>query len=245
MDGSMDWRADVAMVEPGSEADGPRRALAALLTAHPDAIVAGLANDGYRVALPDGFVSGDLQPLAVPPLRATMVDVVVLADRLAVVAAWERTRAHGIGVTAVHALQDPDRRLTLSMFDVRERYGMYVAVMTDDGTERGELDVLAGALIVAVRPRQASMHKDMTAYITAVDKNVSNVWLGPRAAGGARASGFVHPEDLQRTVTAWMHLMSSRVSQRVVPPPVRGRLLAMGRDRERPQRRGCQIFRVS
>ena len=175
------------MVEPESEPDGPQRALAALLAAHPDAIVAGLANDGYRIALPDGFALGDRQTLAVPPLRATMVDVVVPADRLAVVAAWERTRAHGIGVTAVHALHDPDRRLTLSMFDVCERYGVYAAVMTDDGAECGrELDVLAGALTVAVRPRQASMHKDMTAFITAVDENVCRMFrLGPRAAGGS------------------------------------------------------------
>ncbi len=213
----MDWRADRAMVEPEREADGPQRALAALLAAHPDAIVAGLANDGYRIVLPDGFVLGDRQTLAVSPSRATMVDVVVPADRLSVVAAWERTCAHGIGVTAVHALHDPDRRLTLSMFDVRERYGVYVAAMTDDGAERGrDLDVLAGALIVAVRPRQATMHKDMTAFITAVDENVCRMFgWGREQLVGARASEFVHPEDLQRTVTAWMHLMATRCSQRV------------------------------
>ncbi len=188
-----------------------------LLAAHPDAIVAGLADDGFRIAMPDAFPVGDHQLLALTPERATMLDVLVPDDRIAVVAAWERACERGIGVAAVHALSAPDTRLTLSMFDVRERYGVWVAVMTHDGDEReAAWGDLAGPLVVPARPRQATMHKNGTAVITDVDENVCRMFGWSRAQLlGQRSSEFIHPDDQARAVATWMALLSTRASQRV------------------------------
>ncbi len=96
---------------------------AALLAANPNAIVAALADDGFRIPLPDAFPLGEHRALAVPFERVTMLNVVVPADRIGVVAAWERARGVGVAVAAVHALSDPQIRLTLTMIDARGRYG--------------------------------------------------------------------------------------------------------------------------
>lgn len=95
---------------------------------------------GFGVELPPSFDLGDHQALAVPRDRATMLDVVVPEDRLAVVALWERVRESGIGSSAVHALSDPDRRLTLSVLDVRDWFGVWLAVLSDDEDQPDSLN---------------------------------------------------------------------------------------------------------
>ena len=201
----------------GSEAESRHRALAGVLAVHPDAIVAALADDGFRIAMPDAFPLGDHRALPLPDERATMLDVIVEGDRIAVVAAWERARKQGVGVAAVHALSDPDTRLTLSMHDVCERYGVWVAVLSHDGDEiEANQEGLAGPLIVPARPRQATMHKNMTAVITDVDDNVCRMFGWSREQLlGARSSEFIHPDDQARAVSTWMALLASRVGQRV------------------------------
>jgi hypothetical protein len=111
-------------------------AVRTLLATHPDAVVAALADDGFRIPLPDSFELGEHRPLAVPAERATMLDIVVAADRIAVVTAWERARKSGIGVTAVHALSDPGTRLTLSIVDARDDHGVWLSVLAHDDEER-------------------------------------------------------------------------------------------------------------
>jgi diguanylate cyclase (GGDEF)-like protein/PAS domain S-box-containing protein len=192
-------------------------ALQTLLATHPDAVVAALADDGFRVALPDSFDLRDHRALAVPTDRATMLDIVVAADRLAVVTAWERARTSGIGVAAVRALSDPGTRLTLSIVDARDDYGVWLSVLTHD---REELDssshVLAGPLVVPARPRQATMHKNMTAVITEIDANVTRMFgWEPDQMLGSRSSEFMHPDDQERAVATWMTLLATPGSQRV------------------------------
>lgn len=140
-----------------------------------------------------------------------MLDIVVAADRLAVVTAWERARKSGIGVAAVHALSDPDTRLTLSIVDSRDDYGVWLAVLTHDGDEQDSAsDVLAGPLVVPARPRQATMHKNMTAVMTEIDDNVTKMFgWGPPKMLGARSSEFMHPDDQERAVATWMTLLAT------------------------------------
>ena len=202
---------------PQADAESRLAALGSLLAAHPDAVVAAFAEDGVRIAIPDSFPLGEHQALAVPAERTTMLDVVLPADRLAVVAAWERARRHAIAVTSVHALAHPDTRFTLSMLDVRERYGVWLAVLTPDGDEaESSPDGLAGPLVVTARPRQATMHKNMTATITEVDANASRMlgWT-PEQMLGRRSSDLIHPDDQERAVSVWMQLLSSMNPQRV------------------------------
>jgi len=199
------------------ESDSRLAGFAALLAANPNAIVAALADDGFRIALPDAFPLGEHRALAVPSERATMLNVVVPADRIGVVAAWERARGVGVAVATVHALSDPQTRLTLTMVDARGRYGTWLAALTPDDEERASgPEPLAGPLVVPMRPRQATMRKNMTAVVTDVDDHVPPMFGWSREQlVGSRSSEFIHPDDQERAVSTWMQLLGSRGSQRV------------------------------
>jgi diguanylate cyclase (GGDEF)-like protein/PAS domain S-box-containing protein len=187
-----------------------------LLAAHPDAVVAAIADDGVLIPLPDEFPPGEHPALAVPPERATLLEVVVPADRLEVVTAWERVRNGGIAVATVHALSEPATRLTLTMIDARDAYGAFLAALTRDEDELGSgAEALVGPLVVPTRPRQATMHKSMTAVITDIDDNVTRMfgWAREQLVG-SRSSEFIHPDDQERAVSIWMQLLSTRDSQR-------------------------------
>jgi diguanylate cyclase (GGDEF)-like protein/PAS domain S-box-containing protein len=180
-------------------------------------IIAALSDSGFRIPLPNDFPLGDHQALAVPIAAETMLDLVVAADRMTVVGMWERARLSGAGACAVHALADPDRLLTLSVFDARERFGVWVAALTDDGQRaRSSSELVAGALVVPSRPRLATSHKSMTAILTEIDANVTGM-LGWSSAQmlGVRSSEFVHPDDYDRAVASWMDLLAHRGTQRL------------------------------
>jgi diguanylate cyclase (GGDEF)-like protein/PAS domain S-box-containing protein len=181
------------------------------------AVVAALSDSGFRIELPDGFPVGDHQALAVPAGPETMLDVLVAGDRLAVVRMWERARSSGAGSCSVHALADPDRRLTLSVIDARQRFGVWLAALTDDGEQaHSSSELISEALSVPSRPRLATSHKSMTAVTTAIDANVTGMlgWL-PEQMIGVRSSEFVHPDDYDRLVASWMDLVARRGTQRV------------------------------
>jgi diguanylate cyclase (GGDEF)-like protein/PAS domain S-box-containing protein len=188
-----------------------------LLAGHPDAIVAALADNGSRIPLPEAFPTDGYQALAVPPEAATMLHVVAAPDRMMVVTVWEKARQDGAGMASVHALSDPDTRMTLSIVDARDFYGAWIAVLIPQATDFGPTSpVLAGALLVPSRPRQATMHKSMTAVITEVDANVTAMlgWT-PEQVIGSRTVEFIHPEDHERAVASWMQLLSDQGSQRI------------------------------
>ncbi len=192
-------------------------ALTTLLAAHSDAIVVAMADDGWRVPLPNSFPLGGHRALPVPHTRTSILEVVVGEDRIAVVSAWEQMQRFGIGVAAVHALSDPDTRLTLSMLDGRDRYGVCLAVLAYDRAEpQKRSNVLRRSLVMPARPRQATMHKDLMAVITDVDANVTKMlgWA-PEQLRGHRSSEFVHPEDQERAVSTWMQMASTLTSHRI------------------------------
>ena len=191
--------------------------LAHLLASSPNAILTAVDASGFRVEIPAAFPLGEHRALALTPERGTILDVIVPADRLPTVTAWDRAREHGIGVAAVHALSHPSLRMTLSMIDVRERYGVWIFVLHPDGDEReAHSQTLAAPLLVPTRPRQATLHKNMTAVITDVDENVTRMfgWTREQLIG-TRATEFVHPDDRDRAVNTWLTLVSSGDSQRV------------------------------
>jgi diguanylate cyclase (GGDEF)-like protein/PAS domain S-box-containing protein len=190
-------------------------ALRTLLAKQPGAVVAALSDSGFRIPLPDHFPRGERRALEVPPARATMLDVVVSADRIAVVTAWERARRNGLAVVPVHPLHEPETRLTLTMVDARESYGVWLGLLTRDDDD-GEADVLPAPLVVPSRPRQATLHKSMTALITSVDSNATAMlgWSEEQMLG-QRSTEFIHPEDQDRAVSSWMQLISTMQTQRV------------------------------
>jgi len=215
--GCVDQPAPIKASPKPDELESRWSGLDQLLRANPDAIVAALADNGCRVSLPESFPLGEHRALEVPAEASTMLDVIVPEDRIAIVAAWERTRARGISVTAVHALTDPGTRLSLTMVDARERYGAWLGFLTPDTDgETAGTEVLSGPLVVPTRPRQATMHKSMTALISNPDANTCEMFgFAREQLVGARSSEFVHPDDHDRSVATWMQLLSTRSTQRV------------------------------
>jgi diguanylate cyclase (GGDEF)-like protein/PAS domain S-box-containing protein len=204
------------MPESGAALETRQSALKALLSEHGPAVVAAMADRGFRIPLPESFPLGVHEALAVPTDEQTMLHLVVPADRMAIVAAWERARTNGIGVVAVHALSDPETRLMLSMIDAHEDYGVWIGVLTRGEESETPSEALVGPLVVPSRPRQATMHKSMTAVITEVDAKVTAMlgWT-PEQMIGSRSTEFIHPDDHDRAVQTWMQLLTNLGSQRV------------------------------
>jgi diguanylate cyclase (GGDEF)-like protein/PAS domain S-box-containing protein len=186
-----------------------RRAALKELLADPRGIaVAALADDGARIALPESLVLGAHRALAAPDGQGTMLDVVAKEDCRAVAAAWERAHAHGVGVATVHALDDLDTCVTLTMLDARELHGVWLAVLTRDGEDSATPgSVEAGPDVVPSRPWKATMHKSDIGIITQVDASVSAMlgWA-PEQLLGLRSTELIHPEDRDVAVTSWMEL---------------------------------------
>ncbi|MGZ4306937.1 MAG: putative bifunctional diguanylate cyclase/phosphodiesterase [Solirubrobacteraceae bacterium] len=195
-----------------------RRALLKELLADDRGIaVAALTDDGTRIALPDSLARGAHRALPASDDLATMLDVVAEADRSAVAAAWGRACAQGIGVATVHALEDLDTRLMLTMLDARELHGVWLAVLTreaEDAAVPGSVDPVPHA--VRSRPRRASMHKSDIGIITQVDTSASAMlgWT-PEQLLGLRSTELIHPDDVDRAVTSWMELYFHKGRQSV------------------------------
>ena len=99
------------------------------LTEHPTAAIAAMDDDGLITAIPaDLPVAG-----CVVIEKRWLVEMVVASDRLQIATAWEALRRDGISRVSVTFRNG--LRAEIHWIDVRERYGVYVAVVaSDDGT---------------------------------------------------------------------------------------------------------------
>ena len=204
--------ADVSTVEQRDEA------FAALL-ANPHVLFAALADDGFRIPLPAQLGINAEQAIALPRDRATIIDVLAPAEAMKVVTAWESAEISGISFAEVRARQDPARLLTLTMIDMRHRFGVWIASLSPADTPATQTrfaDDLAGALATSVRPRTATMRKSEHAVILDIDDRASRMlgWA-PGQMTGKRSTEFLHPDDHERAISAWMDLLAKKGSQRV------------------------------
>jgi PAS domain S-box-containing protein len=95
-------------------------------------LLAALGRDGYRIPLPPAAATVDHHPIPVPEPRATLIGLVAAADRLEVVAIWERALATGTGAGVVHAITQPDRPLRLTIVDATADREVWLAVLADE-----------------------------------------------------------------------------------------------------------------
>jgi len=192
-------------------------ALDALVRNHPDALVAALAPDGFRVPMPAGVGVSEHQLIPVPADRATMIDLIEPGEALQVIGAWERAAKHGMAIETVHMRGAPEHPVTLTFIDMRHRHGVWLAALVDkEGTAGPEGPALAGPLLVPLRPRTASVRKTAHAVITGIDDRASRMlgWSAEQMVG-ARSTDFIHPDDRERAVANWMEMLSKRETQRV------------------------------
>jgi diguanylate cyclase (GGDEF)-like protein/PAS domain S-box-containing protein len=203
------------MTERMTEAETRDAALDTLLRTHPEAVVAALAPDGFRVAMPAAVGLADHQLVPVPADRATAVDLVVPAEALKVVDAWERAGRHGIAIETVHTRGAPEHPVALTFIDVRHRFGVWLAAFTAQRDGAGSI-ALPGPLLVPLRPRTATVRKNAHAIITGIDDRTTRMlgWTAEQMVG-ARSTEFIHPDDHERAVANWLEMLSKQETQRV------------------------------
>ena len=189
-------------------------ALAALLDL-PGAVVCAVTDAATRAPMPAG---GRFATFAtIPDPHVTFVDVVVAADRMAVVAAWERALAVGVGQARVHAAAEPERPLTLAFVDARHSYGVWISALVPQDGEPGSADTrIHEEMLVPMRPRTATVSKNMYAIMTDVDERMTRMlgWEREELVG-QRSLDFIHPDDHERAIAQWLEMRIRRNSQRV------------------------------
>jgi diguanylate cyclase (GGDEF)-like protein/PAS domain S-box-containing protein len=189
--------------------------LAAMLR-HERALVAALASDGVLVPMPGSVELPGHRVITPLGDRATIVELVVPADAMAVVTAWEQARAHGVGFGHVHARTDPDEALSLTFVDAVDVHGVFLGALETLGTDAEETPQALDTVPVSRTPRTATVRKSMLAVITEIDERTTRMlgWT-PEQMVGTRSSDFIHPDDQERAIANWMELLSRQDSQRV------------------------------
>ena len=195
-----------------------REDVLATLLRLPDAVLAAIASDGVLVPVPASVGVAPPRTMTPPADRGTLLDVVLPAEAMLVVAAWERARSHGVGLATVHGRREPDVALSLTFVDVRESHGVVVCALdvVASGARAGDGAAPLAGLEVSRRPRTATVRKTALAVVTEIDERTTRM-LGWTAAQmvGQRSSDFVHPDDQERAIATWLELLSRQDSQRV------------------------------
>lgn len=183
---------------------------------HERALVAALATDGILVQLPDSVELPEQRVIAPPADRATMLELVVPADAMAVITAWEQARTHGVGFGHVHARTEPDEALSLTFVDARDSHGVFLGALETLGADAGDTPQVLDTMPVSRTPRTGTVRKSMLAVITDVDERTTRMlgWTREQMIG-TRSSEFIHPDDQERAIANWMELLSRQDAQRV------------------------------
>jgi diguanylate cyclase (GGDEF)-like protein/PAS domain S-box-containing protein len=193
-------------------------AIRAIFEMCDDVWVAAIGADGHRLPMPESVDYPGQHLLPVPETRATMVDLAVPADWMVVIGVWERALKSGIAFGTIHMLTEPDRRMTITIADTRDTYGVMLGMLSDETgpAATDSTDDRPELMVTALRPRQATLTKSMTAVITTVDPTFTAM-LGwePDDIIGLRSSELLHDDDIERAISNWMELLANLSSQRV------------------------------
>lgn len=183
-------------------------AFGALRAAHPGALVFAIGGDTVPrvVELPAGL-AGPQQPSTVD--TGTLVDRVHPDDRVVVARLWGRARVEGAAAGLVREAADPDRPSMLYLFDLRDAHGAMIGVYTAGNAERHPVfdDLVRSPQYV---PRVGRAVRDASAIYLSVDTALERI-LGWDAEDliGHRALEFVHPDDHEAGIAAWMDMLET------------------------------------
>lgn len=190
--------------------------LDSLLTEHPDAFVAAIDPEpgGRFVPIPESL---QLRGQGVLQAR-TALDLVVPADRVVVISAWEQARATGASRAAIRLAVDPDATATMHYVDARARHGVYVGVIVSDASASERLAQRVD--VSPLPPRIGRVRKDELAVIVEVDEAFLRIlgWTADEMVGH-RSLEFIHPDDQEQVIRDWMQMLEAPGSM----PPVRQR----------------------
>jgi diguanylate cyclase (GGDEF)-like protein/PAS domain S-box-containing protein len=191
--------------------------LETLLVRHPEAMVAAVdpGPRGAFVPVPDSLHLGDRFLL----YGRHALDIVVPADRVVVIEAWEEARAAGVARASIRLAVDPDTPAVLHLVDARTAHGVFVAMVVAEVSASDRH--MAASETSPLPPRIGRIHKDELATILDVDDAILRI-LGWAAADlvGHRSLEFIHADDQPTAIGDWLQMLDTGQSL----PPVRQRL---------------------
>ncbi len=176
-----------------------------LTARHPAAPIAAVGGDGLIVPVPSGL---DVAGRAVLKGRSCL-DFVEAGDRVAVVGAWDRAKEDAASRVAVRLVDGGSANL--HFFDLRNRYGTFVAVFgpaEDDHTGRGHL--LDGSSDrTMVPPLVCRLRRDEVAQVVEMDDATTKLLGWGDEVLGTRSIELVHPDDVERAIANWMEMLAA------------------------------------
>jgi diguanylate cyclase (GGDEF)-like protein/PAS domain S-box-containing protein len=180
-------------------------AIRRLLDGHPDALVTAITDEGLFTAMPGSLAFGDHRLVQ----ARSALDLVSPASRPALIRAWEQVRREGAASTSVQLANGDGAQTpgTVFLFDLRALHGVYVGVLAAAEGQGEALEEVAG--IAGPPPRLCRTRKDELAILREVDPLVTLV-LGwePADMVGKRTLDFIHPDDGDRIIDAWMEMLA-------------------------------------
>ncbi len=176
--------------------------LGSLLERYPEAPVAAHTPDGVMAAMPDSV------PLRSNPVQKARsgLDLIMLDDE--VLNGWDRMLAEGAAQYPVHPIGRPDITGTVYALDLRDTYGVIVTVEVFAPGELPE-GMPSRSAAPAVTPRFATLRKDGTGLIIAVDEALTEIlgWSGEEMVGH-RSTEFIHPDDQALAIDNWLQMLA-------------------------------------
>jgi len=194
--------------EPGRpgrvDAETLETVLESLLARYPDAPVAAAGADGVALPMPESI------PLARNPVLESPsgLHLVVLADRVRLLATWDRVLAGGAARCLAHLTCDPEVTVAYSGLDLRERHGVLFAIFIEtDAPREPETEIRP---VPKALPRFSTMGKDERSFIIKSDDAITQIlgWSAEELEGH-RSIEFIHPDDHALALDNWMEMLAS------------------------------------
>jgi diguanylate cyclase (GGDEF)-like protein/PAS domain S-box-containing protein len=185
-----------------------RRAAAALLREHPDAVLFACQSDGRIVPPPASLeLSGKHKVLATE--GRTGIDMCVAEDRMALVGAWMRLKEGGVAQARGRMRSDPDTWMTVRLLDLRKAHGVVLNVIWPSDEEPEATDVPA-AVPSSTTARFCTRKQDEEGSVVDCDEAYLEMFGYTREeVVGQPTFERVHPEDQARVIEAWIAMVAS------------------------------------
>jgi diguanylate cyclase (GGDEF)-like protein/PAS domain S-box-containing protein len=186
------------------------RRLASALTAAGAVVVTGVQVDGLLVRAPSELLVSGRRDLTG---YSSILELVEPACVEQVSDLWAEARSSGVGEAVVRLKAWPETNVTVGCFDLTERYGVYVGVLSHPAA----LHIPPGTTVTDSVPRVAVVLKDENAIITEVDEATTAIlgWSREQLIG-RRSLDFIDAPDHEAAIGAWLAMIADPTSQRRV-----------------------------
>ena len=177
-------------------------ALQQLLLAHPNAVVVAMDDNGLIVEMPDALPV----PRRIHIEARWLLELVVPTARNDIVEAWNVVRTRGISCSPV--VFRSGARADIHWIDVREQYGVRVAVVaSDDGTM---VDFAAMADGTEIAPRYGVIRRNPAGNAVEVDAAIEHLvgWSSDELIA-AQTIDLIHPDDRDRAIENWLETLGA------------------------------------